>query len=91
LARDRRANSSGGRVGANRHGRLRPAVSASGFVGAVDTAAVIILNGNGGFDPVRTPKEFPDRHAVAAYLRYLRNPATFEFDDVAPYYKTMDR
>src|SRR5215217_1498687 len=44
------------------------------YIGDVDNAPIIILMGNGGFNPVGTPREFPDRAAVDEYIAFLHDP-----------------
>ena len=56
------------------------------FVGDFDHAPVVILMGNGGYDPIKTPREFPDRHAVERYLAYLRLPGPIDPARISPYY-----
>lgn len=42
------------------------------FIGNVDTAPIVILMANGGYDEEGTPKEFPDESAVHEHRDYLR-------------------
>jgi hypothetical protein len=44
------------------------------FIGDVLNAPVIILDNNGGYDPVRTPSEFPDLKACDEYRTMLSAP-----------------
>lgn len=59
------------------------------YIGAVDTAPVVILMKNGGYDPVMTPAEFRQPGSVARYLDRLYKPGPVEPTDVSPYYDNL--
>jgi hypothetical protein len=59
------------------------------YIGAVDTAPVVILMKNGGYDPKMTPAEFLEPDSVAKYLDRLHNPGPVEPADVSPYYENL--
>jgi hypothetical protein len=59
---------------------------APAFVGDVDNAPVVILMGNGGYDPIRTPLEFPNAAAVRRYIDFLQRPGPVEPNVISPYY-----
>jgi hypothetical protein len=56
------------------------------FIGDLENAPVILLEANGGYDPIITPSEFPDRRAIDRYLGMLHDPQPIEPSTVAPYY-----
>ena len=56
------------------------------YVGDIESARVILLNGNGGYKPKVTPLEFPDRIAVERAINRLHHPAPIERSDVCSYY-----
>ena len=56
------------------------------FIGDVDNAPVVILMGNGGYDPQATPLEFPNEGSVTRYIAYLRKPRPIEPNLISPYY-----
>ena len=56
------------------------------FVGDVEKAPVILLNGNGAYDPGITPAEFPNEEAVERALNRLHHPGPVEPAEVSPYY-----
>jgi hypothetical protein len=56
------------------------------FIGDLENAPVVLLDANGGYDPVITPSEFPDRAAVDRYLDMLHHPRAVDPAEVAPYY-----
>jgi hypothetical protein len=60
------------------------------FVGDVLSARVIILTANGGYDPIVTPKEFPNAGTEAHYVHRLSNPKTADWAEVAPYYTDVN-
>lgn len=59
---------------------------APAFVGDIVNARIIILMANGGYSASETPQEFPDGAAVRAYMTRLANPASADWQGVAPYY-----
>jgi hypothetical protein len=56
------------------------------YVGDVERAPVILLNGSGGYDPLMTPGEFPDQSAIDRALDRLHNSSPVEPGEVSPYY-----
>ncbi|QXI66092.1 hypothetical protein CP157_03884 (plasmid) [Paracoccus marcusii] len=58
------------------------------YIGDILNAPVIILENNGGYDPVMTPGEFPDAEAQEAFRASLAAPAPFNpnLRHVSPYY-----
>lgn len=56
------------------------------FVGDIINAPVILLDANGGYDPVVTPSEFAAPDAIDRYLDLLRNPRAVHPGKIAPYY-----
>ena len=56
------------------------------YVGAVDTAPVILLSGNGGYNINMTPGEFSVPGSVEQAIERLHNPAKVNPEDVSPYY-----
>ena len=56
------------------------------FIGDIINARVVLLEANGGYDPVVTPQEFSDPMAVSRYLNYLRHPQPLRPELIAPYY-----
>lgn len=59
------------------------------YVGDIVNAPVIILDNNGGYDPVMTPGEFPDAEARASFMAALASPGPVDFQarHVSPYYR----
>jgi hypothetical protein len=41
------------------------------FIGDVANSPIIILENNGGYDPIMTPNEFPDQAAHQEFVGYL--------------------
>jgi hypothetical protein len=58
------------------------------FIGDVVNAPIVILDNNGGYDDVGTPREFPDQHAHDEYRDMLTNPRPISRGErtVSPYY-----
>jgi hypothetical protein len=56
------------------------------FVGDVDNASIVILMGNGGYDPIETPREFPNAQVVTRYIDFLRRPGPIDPAAISPYY-----
>jgi hypothetical protein len=56
------------------------------YVGDIENAKVILLNGNGGYKPAVTPREFPDLTAVEKAINRLHHPTPIEKNDVCSYY-----
>lgn len=56
------------------------------FIGDVINAPIILLEANGGYDPVVTPSEFAAPDANDRYLDLLRNPRAVHPGQIAPYY-----
>jgi transposase len=58
------------------------------FVGDIARALVIILDNNGGFDPIQTPGEFPDESTRAQYREALSSPRPLDraSRSVSPYH-----
>jgi hypothetical protein len=56
------------------------------YVGDIENARVILLNGNGGYKPAVTPLEFPDKIAVERAVSRLHHPVPIESTDVCSYY-----
>lgn len=56
------------------------------FIGDINNAPVVLLEANGGFDPVVTPSEFAAPDALDRYLDLLRNPRAVHPGQIAPYY-----
>ncbi|MEE1611133.1 hypothetical protein [Microvirga sp. CF3016] len=57
------------------------------FIGDVDRAPIMVLMANGGFDPERTPLEFPDESAVRTYLDWLHDSENPPPHTLAQYYR----
>lgn len=55
------------------------------YWGDVRKAPILILDNNGGYDPVRTHREFSSRDSVERHLRRLRKSAPLDLK-AAPYY-----
>lgn len=55
------------------------------FIGDIENAPVVLLNGNGGYNAT-TPAEFPDRLAVERALRSLHHPGPADAVGTSPYY-----
>jgi hypothetical protein len=60
------------------------------YVGDVDNARVILLNGNGGYKPAITPLEFPDKASIERAIIRLHYPAPIEPSDVSEYYSNAN-
>lgn len=56
------------------------------FIGDIINAPVILLDANGGYDPVVTPTEFADLGSTDRFLDLLRNPRALHPGLIAPYY-----
>lgn len=56
------------------------------YVGDIDNARVVLLNGNGGYDSVMTPAEYPDTAARSRAINRLHYPGPIEPSEVSPYY-----
>lgn len=56
------------------------------YLGDVENAPFVVLMMNGGYDPVITPKEFPDDLAVARYIDLLHHPRPVDPLSISPYY-----
>lgn len=56
------------------------------YIGDLESGPVILLNASGGYDPIVTPSEFPDREAVDRYIGMLHHPGAIDPRAVAPYY-----
>ncbi|GGC56572.1 hypothetical protein [Chelatococcus reniformis] len=56
------------------------------YIGAVDTAPVIVLMSNGGFNRLVTPREFEDPGAAEAHRERLFRPVAADPAVAAPYY-----
>lgn len=62
------------------------------YIGDIVNAPVIILDNNGGYDPVMTPGEFPDGEARAEFRAALASPAPLDTKarHVSPYYRSRN-
>lgn len=62
------------------------------YIGDIVNAPVIILDNNGGYDPVMTPREFPDKEACAEFRAALASPAPLDTKAryVSPYYRSRN-
>lgn len=58
------------------------------YIGDIDNAPFVLLMMNGGYDPEKTPKEFPDEAAVARYIDMLHNPGPLVAGSISTYYET---
>ncbi len=58
----------------------------SPFVGDILQAPTVILNLNGGFDPVLTPSEFAKSGAEDRWLSRVADPSAADWSDVSRYY-----
>lgn len=58
----------------------------SPYVGNIAEAKVVILNLNGGFDPVITPSEFATPGSTDRWLSRVSKPANSNWHDVSIYY-----
>jgi hypothetical protein len=56
------------------------------YIGDLINAPVVLLEANGGYDPVVTPSEFAGPGAVERYLDLLHSPQAVDPEIVAPYY-----
>lgn len=58
------------------------------FIGDIGSAPIIILDNNGGFDPIETPREFPDAQAHDEFRGSLAAPGVLDPTklSVSPYY-----
>lgn len=56
------------------------------FIGDIVNAPVVLLDANGGYDPIVTPAEFPDQRSHDRYLDLLHRPRAIEPGSIAPYY-----
>jgi hypothetical protein len=56
------------------------------FVGDIDNAPVIFLNGNGGYKQDVTPLEFPDTASIERAITRLHHPGLIDPADVSSYY-----
>ena len=56
------------------------------FIGDIRNAPVVLLEANGGYDPVVTPSEFSEPDAIDRYLDLLHNPRAVHPGLIAPYY-----
>ena len=56
------------------------------FIGNVDSALVIVLMANGGYDPNRTPTEFARREDILEYIDYLKGKRTQLPTSLSSYY-----
>jgi len=62
----------------------------SPYVGDIINAPVIILGANAGYNPVITPKEFPDDASINKYVERVRRPAESDWSWVARYYDRVN-
>ena len=60
------------------------------YVGDIENAPVVILSGNGGYDPSETPELFRATIAPSEFLQYLHNPTVSKRNKYADYYKTLN-
>lgn len=62
------------------------------YIGDIVNAPVIILDNNGGFDPMVTPGEFPDAEAHNEYRAALRAPCPLDLTQrtLSPYYRSRN-
>jgi hypothetical protein len=60
------------------------------YIGDIENAPVVLLNGNGGYKSVETPLEFPDAAAAKRALDLLHNPRPVSSRDVSPYYASAN-
>jgi hypothetical protein len=56
------------------------------YLGDVINAPVILLDANGGYNPLDTPLEFRDQSAVNRYIDLLRYPRAIDPAEISPYY-----
>jgi hypothetical protein len=56
------------------------------YVGDIEHAPVVLLNGNGGYKPSVTPLEFPDAASVQRAIARMHNPTPVESSDISKYY-----
>jgi hypothetical protein len=56
------------------------------YVGDLENAPVVLLEANGGFDPIVTPSEFLDQGAVERFIDFLHRPRAVDPSTIAPYY-----
>ena len=56
------------------------------YIGDIENAPLILLNGNGGYSPDRTPCEYCDQAAYDRALDRLHNPGPIEPAEVSRYY-----
>jgi hypothetical protein len=61
----------------------------SPYVGNILDAPVIMLNLNGGYDPILTPSEFADAGSDEAYLKRVADPAGGDWTFVSKYYDAL--
>jgi hypothetical protein len=61
----------------------------SPYVGNILDAPIIMLNLNGGYDPVMTPSEFASPGAEEAYLTRVADPAGGDWTFVSKYYDAL--
>jgi hypothetical protein len=60
------------------------------FVGDIDNAPVVLLNGNGGYKQAVTPAEFPDAPSAERAIKRLHCPAPIDPADVSSYYARVN-
>lgn len=60
------------------------------YVGRVTSAPVVILGANGGYSPTATSGEFAVETAISSFMDRIRNPASSDWSNVAPYYDKVN-
>lgn len=58
----------------------------SPYVGRIESANVIILGANAGYDPTITPSEFPSQSKIDSYVERVRDPENSDWSFVSTYY-----
>lgn len=56
------------------------------YIGDIESAPIVLLSGNGGYDAQMTPAEYPTSDARTRAIQRLHNPGPVEPADVSPYY-----